>query len=153
MGARLNAHKRGSSHGLGAADEDNWRHQGACTQYPADWWTPTGTETLDAQWATWVCRQCPVRQRCDDWAQKNTELCTAAIYAGTYYTVGKSTRQPLARQPGTQPTPRGLNGRIDELRELAATPLGLREIADRLGGYTQEGVRQALQRNGIERAS
>lgn len=142
---------------------DDWRLAGACGRYNPDWWTPLNVGSLEAQWATWVCnRECPVRPLCEKWAEANAQLCSGSIYAGTLYTsasggsdrrVRPSSFQPGSRPPHTRPHPRGLDARVDELRELAATSLGLREIAERIGGYSHEAIRAAMRRHGIERSA
>lgn len=108
MGARLSAHKRASTYGLGATRDTDWRHDGSCKNYNPDWWTPTGADADEASWAAYVCLGCPVRRQCSAWAEANTTLCAGGIYAGTYYVkVGKTPQsrihagrfQPMPRQP------------------------------------------------------
>lgn len=152
-----------SAYGLDTGREvEDWRQDSACRNYNPDWWTPITSSSLEAEWAAWVCEnECPVKAQCDRWARANMHLCAGAIYAGTVYVTGGSGSnrhirpsefQPAPRRPGTKPQARGLDNRVDELRELAATPLTLRDIADRMG-YSAEAIRMAFQRHGIGRAA
>ncbi|MEU1125867.1 WhiB family transcriptional regulator [Streptomyces sp. NPDC005899] len=55
---------------------DNWRTHAACREVDPDLFFPigsTGPALVQAEEAKAVCRQCPVREQCLDWALENAQ--------------------------------------------------------------------------------
>ncbi|WP_069173914.1 WhiB family transcriptional regulator [Streptomyces griseus] len=53
---------------------DNWRTHAACREEDPDLFFPigsTGPALVQTEEAKAVCRQCPVREKCLDWALEN----------------------------------------------------------------------------------
>lgn len=112
MVAYVNAHKRGSVHGLDGGAEEDWRQRGVCgdgTYNPDLWTSPTNSDLGQARW---VClRECPVQRQCAAWAVQHPEQAEGAVYGGYYYVIGRAGRnngpagvQPVIVRPGTVPT-------------------------------------------------
>lgn len=100
MGARLNTHKRGSTHGLTINDDQHWSHRGACASSDdPDLWSVRGqVPDWDAiSRAVHICRShCPVQEQC---YREMAGLRSTVI--GGYYFNDKgnlSSRQPVARR-------------------------------------------------------
>lgn len=84
--------------------EDNWRLFASCREYPPDWWFPLPGQDDERDTALRICRQCPVRQRCDDHA--NTVGERHGIWGGR---TSKKRIEELGRT--TPPPPRSTRGR------------------------------------------
>lgn len=54
-----------------AAPRPMWFDQAACRGHNPDWWHPL--DQAQAWRAIHICRRCPVRQDCLDWADANDE--------------------------------------------------------------------------------
>lgn len=62
---------------------ETWMSKAACVGQPVTWWFPENAaayEEADAQKALRICRGCPVRHKCLQWALKHTDQ--HGIYAG-----------------------------------------------------------------------
>ncbi|MFI7497944.1 WhiB family transcriptional regulator [Streptomyces sp. NPDC049687] len=63
---------------------DNWRQHAACRHEDPDLFFPIGTSgpaLLQAEQAKAVCRRCPVREPCLEWAMETDQ--TLGVWGGT----------------------------------------------------------------------
>jgi WhiB family transcriptional regulator, redox-sensing transcriptional regulator len=62
---------------------ETWMSDAACVGYPVTWWFPETSKDYDHPdtiEATRICKTCPVRHKCLQWALKHTDQ--HGIYAG-----------------------------------------------------------------------
>ncbi|MFD9392106.1 WhiB family transcriptional regulator [Streptomyces sp. NPDC060000] len=74
---------------------DNWREHAACRREDPDLFFPIGTSgpaLLQMEQAKAVCRQCPVREACLEWAMDTDQ--TLGVWGGT----GENERRALKRR-------------------------------------------------------
>lgn len=88
----------------------DWRHQASCREEDPELFFPTGTSDpaqFQAEEAKSVCRRCPVRERCLQWAHK--AYIADGIWGGHTPKEREALRRRAARQKqpaaGTKPTP------------------------------------------------
>ncbi|KDQ65534.1 WhiB family transcriptional regulator [Streptomyces sp. NTK 937] len=78
---------------------DNWRRHAACRDEDPDLFFPIGTTgpaLVQTEEAKTVCRGCPVRQQCLDWALENNQ--DAGVWGG----LGETERRTLKRRSRRQ---------------------------------------------------
>ncbi|MFJ3189127.1 WhiB family transcriptional regulator [Streptomyces halstedii] len=78
---------------------DNWRTHAACRDEDPDLFFPIGTTgpaLVQTEEAKAVCRGCPVRQQCLDWALENNQ--DAGVWGG----LGETERRTLKRRSRRQ---------------------------------------------------
>ncbi|MCW8220052.1 WhiB family transcriptional regulator [Streptomyces halstedii] len=78
---------------------DNWRTHAACRDEDPDLFFPIGTTgpaLVQTEEAKTVCRGCPVRQQCLDWALENNQ--DAGVWGG----LGETERRTLKRRSRRQ---------------------------------------------------
>ncbi|WP_326696148.1 WhiB family transcriptional regulator [Streptomyces sp. NBC_01754] len=74
---------------------DNWRTHAACRDEDPDLFFPIGTTgpaLVQAEEAKAVCRACPVRERCLEWALENGQ--ESGVWGG----LGETERRALKRR-------------------------------------------------------
>ncbi|MEU6661216.1 WhiB family transcriptional regulator [Streptomyces sp. NPDC046821] len=93
---------------------DDWRHLASCTGYDPETFFPVGTTSLElakANEAKAVCRRCPVREHCLQWAQE--AYIADGIWGGHTPKEREALRRRAARQkrsaasaaPASEPAP------------------------------------------------
>ncbi|MBV7673311.1 WhiB family transcriptional regulator [Streptomyces halstedii] len=78
---------------------DNWRTHAACRDEDPDLFFPIGTTgpaLVQTEEAKAVCRSCPVRQQCLDWALENNQ--DTGVWGG----LGETERRTLKRRSRRQ---------------------------------------------------
>ncbi|MFJ3142051.1 WhiB family transcriptional regulator [Streptomyces halstedii] len=78
---------------------DNWRTHAACRDEDPDLFFPIGTTgpaLVQTEEAKAVCRGCPVRQQCLDWALENNQ--DTGVWGG----LGETERRTLKRRSRRQ---------------------------------------------------
>ncbi|KPI28796.1 WhiB family transcriptional regulator [Streptomyces sp. NPDC054950] len=74
---------------------DNWREHAECRNEDPDLFFPIGTSgpaLLQTEQAKAVCRRCPVREQCLEWAMETDQ--TLGVWGGT----GENERRALKRR-------------------------------------------------------
>ncbi|MEV5903152.1 WhiB family transcriptional regulator [Streptomyces sp. NBC_00015] len=74
---------------------DNWREHAECRNEDPDLFFPIGTSgpaLLQTEQAKAVCRHCPVREQCLEWAMETDQ--TLGVWGGT----GENERRALKRR-------------------------------------------------------
>ncbi|MGC3002354.1 WhiB family transcriptional regulator [Streptomyces sp. G35A] len=74
---------------------DNWRNRAACRTEDPDLFFPIGTSgpaLMQTEQAKTVCRRCPVREQCLEWALDTRQ--TIGVWGGT----SETERQTLRRR-------------------------------------------------------
>ncbi|AWL36853.1 MULTISPECIES: WhiB family transcriptional regulator [Streptomyces] len=78
---------------------DNWRTHAACRDEDPDLFFPIGTTgpaLVQTEEAKAICRSCPVRQQCLDWALENNQ--DTGVWGG----LGETERRTLKRRSRRQ---------------------------------------------------
>ncbi len=78
---------------------DNWRDHAACRQEDPDLFFPigsTGPALVQQEQAKAVCRRCPVREQCLQWALDTRQ--TLGVWGGT----SENERRSLRRRVGSR---------------------------------------------------
>ncbi|WP_217242745.1 WhiB family transcriptional regulator [Streptomyces sp. AC555_RSS877] len=78
---------------------DNWRDHAACRQEDPDLFFPigsTGPALVQQEQAKAVCRRCPVREQCLQWALDTGQ--TLGVWGGT----SENERRALRRRAGSR---------------------------------------------------
>ncbi|MFI9825058.1 WhiB family transcriptional regulator [Streptomyces sp. NPDC052013] len=78
---------------------DNWRNRAACRDEDPDLFFPIGTTgpaLVQTEQAKSVCRRCPVRQQCLDWALETGQ--SIGVWGGT----SETERRALKRRAGVR---------------------------------------------------
>ncbi|MEV5440930.1 WhiB family transcriptional regulator [Streptomyces sp. NPDC052682] len=80
---------------------DNWRNHAACRHEDPDLFFPIGTSgpaLLQAEQAKAVCRRCPVRDDCLQWALDTGQ--TIGVWGGTNETERRALKRRAASRRG-----------------------------------------------------
>ncbi|MGJ3562139.1 WhiB family transcriptional regulator [Streptomyces sp. INA 01156] len=75
---------------------DDWRTRAACRDEDPDLFFPIGTSgsaLLQTERAKAVCRRCPVREQCLDWAMESGQ--SLGVWGGTSETERRALRRRL----------------------------------------------------------
>ncbi|MEV8226883.1 WhiB family transcriptional regulator [Streptomyces sp. NPDC079167] len=78
---------------------DNWRMHAACREEDPDLFFPIGSSgpaLVQAEEAKAVCRTCPVREKCLDWALENAQ--DSGVWGGMDENERRALKRRRARQ-------------------------------------------------------
>lgn len=126
----------------------SWMPDGLCTQSdPDEWYPDKGGSTYQAKQ---ICRRCPVRQQCLDYALTTQQ--GHGVWGGYSERERRRLRSgetiaPVIRKPG-QDLPKRRNEIRDERAELYRQGLTYRQMADTLG-VSYDTIRQWASANGL----
>ncbi len=76
---------------------DNWRHSAACRTEDPELFFPIGTSgpaLLQTEQAKTVCRSCPVREQCLEWALETGQ--SIGVWGGTSETERRALKRRIA---------------------------------------------------------
>ncbi|EMF27403.1 WhiB family transcriptional regulator [Streptomyces pseudogriseolus] len=76
---------------------DNWRHGAACRTEDPELFFPIGTSgpsLLQTEQAKAVCRRCPVREQCLEWALETGQ--SIGVWGGTSETERRALKRRIA---------------------------------------------------------
>lgn len=81
---------------------DDWRQHAACRHEDPDLFFPIGTSgpaLLQAEQAKAVCRRCPVREPCLEWALETDQ--TLGVWGGTSETERRALKRRIKARRGS----------------------------------------------------